>query len=89
MSSSCFFSESYLTKAKSTFSLVEGFLWQRTEINISILGLGRKQGILLVFRSQKSRGLRAPFPGCWVETTNPHNLNPSKPMQTHRNGTIR
>lgn len=49
MSSSCFFSEPYLTKAKSTLSSAEGFLWQKTEINISILGLGTKQGILLVF----------------------------------------
>lgn len=50
----------YLIEAKSIFSLAVNSLWQKTEISISILGLGRKQGILLVFvfRTLKSGSLK-------------------------------
>lgn len=84
MSSSCFSSEPYLTKAKSTLSPAEGFLWQKTEINISILGLGTKQGILLVFAFQEPKEWRSkgPVPGVLGRDYHP---SPSKSFQAHAN----
>jgi hypothetical protein len=75
----------YLIKAKSIFSLAANSLWRKTEISISILGLGRKQGILLVFvfRTHKSGNPRA-----LGRDDRAWSYNPSKPEQIRRGGAI-